>query len=177
MSVLVTYASKQGATGKIAERIGDVLRDRGVGTEVRPMKAVTNATHYEAFVIGSALDLGSWLKDATRFVERNQLVLAERPVWLFSRGPLAAGGMPPELERIATAVHVREHRIFRGEPDHMKFDVRDLRVWGLPRNGRLLVEGDYRDWPAVEAWAAKIADELEKERARIPAGSSASSQA
>jgi menaquinone-dependent protoporphyrinogen oxidase len=176
VSVLVTYASKQGATGRLAERVAEVLRDRGLAVEVQPLKAVTDPTQYEAFVIGSAVYLGSWLKDATSFVERNQPVLAERPVWLFSRGPLGEAGVSPELARIATAVHVREHRVFAGAPGRMKFDVPDLLVWGLPRNGRLLMEGDFRDWPAVEAWAASIADQLESERARIPAASSGRTQ-
>jgi hypothetical protein len=38
-------------------------------------------------------------------------------------------------------------------------DVRDLLVSGLPHNGRLLGEGDFRDWPEVEARPAGIADQ------------------
>jgi menaquinone-dependent protoporphyrinogen oxidase len=157
------------------ERIGDVLRERGLGADVRPIKAVMDPAHFEAFVIGSAIYSGSWLKEATSFVERNQLLLAQRPVWFFSRGPLGDIGMPQELERIATTVHAREHRVFPGALNNMKFDMRDLMVWGLPRNGRLLIEGDFRDWPAVEAWAASIANQLENERARIAAASAGSS--
>jgi hypothetical protein len=39
-------------------------------------------------VIGAAAYMFHWLKDATRFVKRHHRLLAERPVWLFSSGPL-----------------------------------------------------------------------------------------
>jgi menaquinone-dependent protoporphyrinogen oxidase len=56
VSVLVAYASKHGATRRIAERIGDTFCSRGVAAEVRPIKAVTNPADYEAFV--SAIYVG-----------------------------------------------------------------------------------------------------------------------
>jgi menaquinone-dependent protoporphyrinogen oxidase len=73
------------------------------------------------------------------------------------------------------AVHVREHRVFPGALNNMKLEMRDLIVWGLPCSGRLLIEGDFRDWPAVEAWAASIAKQLENERAHVAAANSWSS--
>jgi menaquinone-dependent protoporphyrinogen oxidase len=175
VSVLVAYASKHGATGAIAERIADVLRERGVPAEARAINAVTTPADYDAFVIGSAAYGGSWVTDAISFIERNQSLLANCPVWLFSSGLL--GGQPTDpagrdlrnirvprdLARIATATHVRDHRLLPGARNHQKLDVCDLMVWGLPRNRRLLIEGDFRDWPEVESWAAGIADKLAAE--------------
>src|SRR5439155_22236561 len=88
MTVLVAYASKHGSTQGIAERIAEKLRQLGKEAEAWPVDAVENPGSHEAFVIGSAIYYGSWLKEATEWVRRNQAVLAGHPVWLFSAGPL-----------------------------------------------------------------------------------------
>ena len=88
MTVLVGYASKHGSTQGIAERISEKLRQMGKEAEARSVDAIKDPGSYEAFVIGSAIYYGSWMKEATDWVHRNQSVLANRPVWLFSSGPL-----------------------------------------------------------------------------------------
>jgi menaquinone-dependent protoporphyrinogen oxidase len=88
MSVLVVYASKHGATRGIAGRIAASLRTAGCQADVRPVKDAGDLAAYDAFVIGSAAYELHWRKEATEFVRRNTKVLAARPVWLFSSGPL-----------------------------------------------------------------------------------------
>ena len=88
MSVLVVYASKHGATRGIAGRIAASLRTAGCKTDVRPVKDAGDLAAYDAFVIGSAAYELNLRKEATEFVRRNRKVLAARPVWLFSSGPL-----------------------------------------------------------------------------------------
>ena len=164
MSVLVTYASKHGATRAIAERIGETLRACGLEAQVKPIKEVDDIAQYEAFVIGGAVYFGSWLKDVTTFLERHQTTLAEHPVWLFSSGPLGSqptqNFAPKQLEHVATAVQPRDHHVFSGALDHTTFDRSEWLLWALPASHRLLIEGDFRDWPEVETWAVSIADQL-----------------
>ena len=88
MNVLVAYASRYGATRTIAERLADRLRAAGLEAEAQPVTAASDLSGCGAFVIGSAAYLGHWLSDATDFVRRNQAVIATKPVWLFSSGPL-----------------------------------------------------------------------------------------
>src|SRR5688500_11899198 len=88
MSVLVDHATKHHATPQIAERIAETLRASGLDAVAQPMKSVDDLAGYDAFVLGSAVYFGSWLKEATAFVRRHQAILADRPVWLFSSGPL-----------------------------------------------------------------------------------------
>src|SRR5215470_10504735 len=119
MTVLVTYASKHGSTQGIAERIAEQLRKLGKEAEARPMDEVSDPGHYEALVIGSAIYYGSWLKEATEWVHRNQAILAERPVWLFSVGPLGtdvkdAEQQPKEMAEFQQAIRPRDERIFFG---------------------------------------------------------------
>jgi menaquinone-dependent protoporphyrinogen oxidase len=78
MTLLIAYASKHGSTQGIAERIAEKLRQLGKEAETRSVDTVEDPESYEAFVIGSAIYYGSWLKVATEWVHRNQAVLAQQ---------------------------------------------------------------------------------------------------
>ena len=56
--ILVAYATKYGATAEIAEKIGQVLRQAGLRTDVLPANRVGNLTSYKAVVLGSAVYIG-----------------------------------------------------------------------------------------------------------------------
>ena len=88
MPVLVVYASKHGATGEIAERVAQTMAAAGQQAQARPVTAAGDLTGYDAFVVGSAVYMEHWQKEAVEFVRRNRAVLADHPVWLFSSGPL-----------------------------------------------------------------------------------------
>ena len=161
MTVLVAYASKHGSTQGIAERIAEKLGQLGKQAEARPVEDVTDPSSYEAFVIGSAVYYGSWLKEATEWAHRHQAVLASRPVWLFSVGPLGtevkdAEPQPKEIAQFQQMLRPREHRIFFGALDHHKLSFAERMVVKAVR----APEGDFRDWQTVQAWAAGIAQDL-----------------
>lgn len=158
MTVLVAYASKHGSTQGIAERIAEKLRQLGIQAEARPLDEVSDPGSYEAFVIGSAIYYGSWLKEATEWVHRNQAVLAGHPVWLFSVGPLGtevqdAEQQPKEMTEFQQAIRPREQRIFFGALDHSHLSFAERVMVKAVR----APEGDFRDWEAIDAWAARIA--------------------
>ena len=88
MKVLVAYASKYGSTKGIADFIGERLRQDGVVVDVKDVEEVRSLAGYDAFVIGSALYMFHWMKEAKQFVSKNRAVLANHPVWLFSSGPV-----------------------------------------------------------------------------------------
>jgi menaquinone-dependent protoporphyrinogen oxidase len=177
MKVLVVYASKYGATQGIAECIAEKLTSAGQHAEIREVRAAGDLAGYDAFVIGSAAYTGNWLKEATEFVLRNRAILAARPVWLFSSGPLGtkatdakgqdlrAAAVPKQIAEFGPAISPRGHRVFFGalDPGKLGFAARALRK--LPAGRELLPEGDFRDWAEIAAWAWAIADEL----AHLPA--------
>src|SRR5690349_740656 len=114
MSILVTYASKHGATAEIAERIAETLQASSLEVEVRPIDEVEDPAGYDAFVIGSAVYFGSWMKEASGFMQRNRAVLAVRPVWLFSSGPLgtsATDDQGRDLREVTTPEEIATFRV------------------------------------------------------------------
>ncbi len=161
MAVLVAYASKHESTQGIAERIAEKLRQMGKQVDVRQVDTVKDAGSYEAYVIGSAIYFGSWLKEATEFVHRNQEALSGRPVWLFSVGPLGTDFLddeqqPKEKAEFQQAIRPRDHRVFFGVLDHNRLSFTERMMAKALR----APEGDFRDWQAIDAWAEGIARHL-----------------
>jgi menaquinone-dependent protoporphyrinogen oxidase len=172
MNVLVAYESLHGATRGIAERIADRLRAGGHRTELAPVASAPDVTGHEAFVIGSAVYIGHWQKEALELVRAHAALLAARPTWLFSCGPLGSeplddqgrdkrrAAAPEEAGELTDLVHPRDHHVFFGalNPDDLPVIPRLMRI--LPAGRRLLEEGDFRDWAEIDAWADGIAGEL-----------------
>src|SRR5690606_35485576 len=122
MAILVTAASKYGSTLEIGVAIRDELNARGLDAEFLEPSAVDDPRRYDAFIVGSAIYMGRWQAPAREFLSAHREVLAERPVWLFSSGPLA-------LRRQAGP---RRAGLWRA-PDHPR---RARSGWRLPRLGR-----------------------------------------
>jgi menaquinone-dependent protoporphyrinogen oxidase len=57
MTVLVTTASKHGATREIAKEIARVLDEHGVSNKLLDIDDVTDLSGYEAYVVGSGIYL------------------------------------------------------------------------------------------------------------------------
>ncbi len=174
MRILVAYATRHGATRGIAERIAERLRTDGLDAEARPAAEVHDVTRYDAFVVGGAAYMFHWLGDATKFVRRNRAVLAERPTWLFSSGPLGTDTVdeegrdvlvvaaPKEFAELRDAIHPREEKVFFGaiDPSAKPIGFAERFVSLMPAAKEALPSGDFRDWPAIDAWADTIARDL-----------------
>jgi menaquinone-dependent protoporphyrinogen oxidase len=187
--VLVVYASRHGGTRGIAERIGEVLQAEGLEATVATPNEAPDVDTADAVVIGSAVYMGSWLKEATEFARRNEASLAARPVWLFSSGPLpgstrSAGVEDPltqalgpkegpgsgghkKVAALSEAIRPRDHRVFLGayDPNDPPRSIPERVVRMMPAVKNILPPGDFREWPSIEAWAQEIAAAM-----RSPAG-------
>ncbi len=166
MKVLVAYASRLGSTVGIAERIASRLRSHGLDASAEEVAAVGAPVGYDAFVVGSGVYAGHWLKEATAFVDRNSGILATGPVWLFSSGPVgerAAHAAPieaSEVRELKDVVRARDHRVFAGALDRRAIDDADFGFAERFVAKRFVPEGDFRDWPQIDGWADEIAAEL-----------------
>lgn len=160
--ILIAYASKYGATREIAEKIGDVLQTADFQADVLSVKDVQHVSAYQAVILGSALYVGKWQKDAETFLKQNETVLANRPVWLFSSGPTGNGNpvelvegkrLPAGLVSIAARVHPRDVTIFHGYINLEQINT--IEKWAIQRLVKKPV-GDYRDWNMIVSWANEI---------------------
>ena len=158
--VLVTAASRHGSTTDIADLIAETINGQGLSAEAKPINLVSRIEPYDAVVLGSAIYFGHWLDAAVEFATIFATELDERPVWLFSSGPVGASGRAsadPDVSPLTGRIHPRGHQIFAGALDKGELTLVERTVVRLVR-ARF---GDFRDWGQIRVWAMGIADELQ----------------
>jgi menaquinone-dependent protoporphyrinogen oxidase len=182
--IQVVFASRHGGTEGIAKHIGQALKDSGTDAVVVDAATHPDATGFDGYVVGSGVYMGAWLKDGLEYLESNKSKLADKPVWIFSSGPLpnangAARSEDPienalgpadgpgsggrkKVEALAQAIHVREHQVFDGayDPDAAPTNMLERVVRAVPAIKKVLPAGDFRPWPQIETWARQIAKDL-----------------
>lgn len=160
MKILVTVASKHGATAEIGAWVAEALVAGGIAAETRDPDDVATIDGFDAVVVGSAVYAGRWLDAAKAFVERLGPDLRARPVWLFSSGPagdpLKPDGDPADAAPMMEATAAREHHVFAGRIDRKALGFGERAIVTALR----VPDGDYRQPEIVRAWAGGIAAAL-----------------
>jgi menaquinone-dependent protoporphyrinogen oxidase len=167
-NVLVAYESRHGSTEAIADRIAATLRAQDVDATVMRVEDIRDADGYDGYVIGSAVYATHWLGPVKAFVHRNRALLRRHPVWLFSSGPLSnaadalAEAAPREVATIERDLEARGHTVFAGswQRDARPIGFLETLMRAVPAAREALPAADYRDWPAVDAFATTVAGEL-----------------
>ncbi|HET8975176.1 MAG TPA: flavodoxin domain-containing protein [Solirubrobacterales bacterium] len=161
---LVAYGSKHGSTREIAEAIAKELGKRGMKADCLAADDVDSVKPYGTVVLGSAVYMKRWRKDARRLLSREGKRLAGRDLWIFSSGPCgeqkeedkddSSWLEPPKVVKQAEKLGAREHVVFGGrvplEPSNF---VERAMLENTPDEFK-----DLRDWDEIRAWARKIAD-------------------
>ena len=161
MRVVIVVESKHGSTRAIAEVVGDEIRKAGLEASIVDADATDIALDgYDAAVIGSAVYVGRWMKNARVFLEANRETLRNMPLWMFSSGPLKEGSERPddlaEVRAFAADVLARDSRIFAGSLDKADLSLAEraaVRIVHAPY-------GDAREWDEIRSWAKTISAEL-----------------
>jgi menaquinone-dependent protoporphyrinogen oxidase len=163
--VLVAYASKHGSTAEIAEAIASTIRAEGHEVELSEAGEVGGLEGIDAVVLGSAVYMKRWRREAKRFLRRYGDRLAERPFWVFSSGPVGEESEeqmdsdwvePPRIIERIEALGARDHVAFGGRlPDEPGGFMERAMVKGTPDEFR-----DRRDWDRIREWARGIANGL-----------------
>jgi menaquinone-dependent protoporphyrinogen oxidase len=143
--VLVVYGSKRGGTAEIADALVETLLNEGIDADLADAATIEDIDDYDAVVVGGALYMHRWHRDARRFVNHHEAALRGKPVWLFSSGPFDdqanSHDVPPpgSVAAIANRIHARDHVTFVGSR-----------------------AGDWRAWHQIRAWARSLVPELHK---------------
>lgn len=173
MKIIVTYATRTGSTTGVAEAIAKTLREHGAQVDVIPMQDVTDLTHYQAVVAGSAIQNRQWLPEAVQFVRTNQTVLNQNPFAIFAvcmtlamkNGESYRPQISDWLAPVRSLVQPVSEGIFAGA-----LDISKIPSFGDRLKFRLSVlfgvwsEGDHRDWDAIREWADGLPEKLNRGR-------------
>lgn len=164
--VLVTAASKHGATHEIAAALARWLPETAAGRAIGLTAAAVPAENgpdpagFGAVVLGSAVYVGRWLEPARDWAAAHTAVLRHCPVWLFSSGPIGEPPFPPDephdARPVAAMLGARGHRVFPGRLDKSRLTFGERAMVTAMR----APVGDFRDWELVRAWAEEIGSAL-----------------
>ena len=166
--ILVAYASKHNATAEIASAIGETLRQASdIAIDVDSVEMVKDLAAYDVVVLGSAVYGGQWQPSATDFLRQHEQELTQRPVWLFSSGPVGrsaiqammagASRIPQAIQPLVERIKPRDVAIFPGRADPSEIHQRNLVERVLNRVSGITPGADYRDWNVIRTWATTIA--------------------
>lgn len=160
MRILVTVASRHGATQEIGDVVAEVLTEAGHEVDQIDPDDVGTLAPYAAVVLGSAVYGGRVAAAIRELVDRQAAALSERPVWLFWSGPVGDDPVPPsepdDVTTIARRTGAFSPRCFPG-----RLRSADLGVSERAHVAAIDAEvGDFRDLDDIQAWAGTIAAQL-----------------
>jgi len=171
--ILVTYASRFGATAGVAEAIVKTLAEKGAQVDVLPMKEVGELNPYQAVVAGSAINAGAWLPEATQFLQAHRNELRQKPFAAFlvcmtltmKNGEQYRSHISTWLDPVRAQVRPVSEGLFAGALDISKIPSRSDRMkFRISVMTGVWKEGDHRDWQAISAWSESLATILIQEK-------------
>lgn len=161
--ILVGYATKNGSTVGVAEKMGQTLAAQGHVADVKPLAERPSLDGYHAVVLGSAINGAHWLPEAVDFVRSNQTKLASMPVATFCVHAMNCGTDANEtakrlayLDEVRALIRPSAEGFFAGKGPTSK-DTFWLALWAFRKFGGHVVEGDGRDWDKIAGWTRDLA--------------------
>jgi menaquinone-dependent protoporphyrinogen oxidase len=163
--ILITYATRTGATKGVAEIIGKTLSGMGETVDILPVQDVRDISGYKVVVAGSAIQGARWLPEAMEFVRNNREALSGMPFAVFlvcmtltmKKGeeyrPVVSGWLDP-VRDLVTPVTVG---LFGGCLDIKKIpSFVDRLKFRISLMTGVWKEGDHRDLDKIKAWAEEL---------------------
>ena len=157
--ILVTYVSKKGSTGEIAQAIAKELRAAGHTVDTIEIKNVTTLSGYKGIVIGGPMYLGHIESNVRKFGIKHAGELANVPVAGFVVCIAAASKDPERMAWAEKALHkaldplpLVDEAIFAGKLDPEKLSW--FQRW-ITKNVKSPI-GDFRDWAAIATFAREL---------------------
>lgn len=158
--ILIGYTTPYGSTRDVVEVIAETLRANGLRVDLQSLRDIRSLDRYSAVIVGVALYMYHWHKDALKFLSRHRKMLLELPVAVFVFGPTRVSHDDAEwqdshdqLEKeLAKYPWLKPAalKMFGGkfDPTLLRFPINKL------AGSELLT--DIRDWDAIRAWLETI---------------------
>lgn len=160
--ILVTYASVSGSTGEVAEAVGKVIeQDPRAAVDVCHLRDVVDLEKYDALVLGSSIRAGRWLPEAVTFLETHQAQIQHIPVAYFTTCLTMVSDTQDSRQTVLAYMEPVRQAAPHIEPVGLGLFAGALDPTRQPimPSGHT-VQGDYRNWEAIRAWAAEIRPRL-----------------
>ena len=159
-SVLLAYATRFGSTQEVAETVAASLRAAGLNVDLQLMSQVESLDQYEAVVLGAALYNTKWHAEAHRFLAQHQKALTQRPVAIFTLGPLSSGAVAMRNSRRQLDKELAKYPWLKPVAVEVFAGKYDPRSPGLGFFERRVPASDHRNWDAIRAWANALPAQL-----------------
>ena len=175
MDILVLYATLEGQTKKIAERIAQELRNKGHQVGIHSgehLPADFGIESYDAAILGGSIHMGHYPKSLIRFVQQYHDWLNNHPSALFtvcmairSQRPESRQEANAYSEKFTTETQWRPTQTvtFAGAVKYTKYGIltRYIMKWIAKREGGSTDtsrDHEYTDWDAVVRFSEQFID-------------------
>jgi len=183
-SIVIAYASREGQTRRIAERMAARLRARGFAVDLTDVKQDVppqfDLARYDAAILAASIHIGKHARRMLAFVRRHRAELERKPTMFLSVSLSAAGAVDAKAtaRRRASAAANRDEMIARflratgWKPGivHPVAGALLYRQYGVLVRAMMRVisamvgastdtsrDHDYTDWDAVDRYADEVA--------------------
>jgi menaquinone-dependent protoporphyrinogen oxidase len=157
-ALLIAYATYAGSTLEIASAIGEELAGRGLRVDIKLMRENPALDGYQAVILGSAVQYGTWLPEAVDFVKENQEALAKTRLALFTvhitnleEDEESRTNRLAFLNEIHPFVQPEVEVFFAG-----RFNRRGAALLLPKLIAWMMPDMDRRDWKAIRYWGQNI---------------------
>jgi len=157
--VLIAYATRAGSTASVAERVAEVLNQKGFVAQAMAIKEVRDTAPYDAVVLGSSIRAGKLMPEVFRFLDKNKTALEAKP---FAAFIVCLTMKDSDEKNRATAnsylgplrllVKPASEGLFAGAYDPQKLGFIERQIMKMIK----APPGDFRKWDQVEAWATGL---------------------
>ncbi len=164
--ILLVYGSWQGSSKDISNRICRILDNEHVLVQCADVNKVPDPSQYDAVILGGGIRGGCFHPKLIRFVQQNHRLLSKMPVAFFvvcltlkknnETNRCAASEYLKILKQKAPDLEPVSVGLFGGVMDYAGFSPLMRMMVKLLK----MPQGDYRDWHAIEQWAAKTGNLL-----------------
>jgi menaquinone-dependent protoporphyrinogen oxidase len=162
--ILVTYASRCGSTGGVADAIAQSFNQHGAAVDVKRTGHAREVADYDAVVVGAPIYMGEWMPDAKDFIDNHRHELANVPTAYFltcmtlskPASESDKNELVKQFEQVQDdipEVSPVELGFFAGALDYDKLAPAMQALYRVAGDDK---PGDYRDFSAIHAWATQL---------------------
>ncbi|MBS1233680.1 MAG: flavodoxin/nitric oxide synthase [Bacteroidetes bacterium] len=164
--ILIAFAGNYDSTKEIAQYIAGIITRMGGIVEVKGVEEIRNLAKYDAVIIGSAARMDKLLGKTLRFARRHADELRQKITAYFVTCITMKNNTPENREKatgfLQPLCRIKEPvglGLFGGKLEYSKIGFLWKAIARQDKTG-YMVEGDFRDWSQIKAWAMDIGPRL-----------------